>query len=467
MNAPAIEDLVHLPEGDAARRRLDGVNWEWLKLIAAGAGALGFVALLAYLFASDWPKLVAPIATIALARGVYMAEDEGWLRRFSALAVLVLYLALWGLLVAQAPTWHLGLQIAGILAPLLALGFRLALPWALLLIALIWAGTLVPAHLLLDPRPPLLDTRAVVQTAVALVSLYFIRVSTMRARSGFLRQYRVETSRRRERQRMREELASARQIQLSMLPRHDPRIPGLDISAVSLPAAEVGGDYYEYFDQETDRFAIVVGDVAGHGVASGLLLSGIRSCLYLLHPERPSPRDLFDKLDRMVRLTTARRMFITLVYAVFDRPAGRLVLASAGHPPPLHFRRRLDRVEEVAIEAPPLGTRLEATYSEREVCFDEGDVFLFYTDGLIEALDQRGDLYGDERLVRRFHRVADSKDARAIREALLSDVWTFKGDTEQFDDITVVVVRVLPRAGAASQPTADAAAKPTADTAAI
>ncbi len=449
MDIPAIEDLVHLPEGEAVRRRLDGVNWAWLKLVAAGAGAVGFVALLAYLFASDWPRLAAPIATIALARGVYMAEDEGWLRRFSTAAVMVLYLAVWALLVAQAPTWDLGLQVAGILAPLLALGFRLGLLSSTLLLVLVWAGTLLPSYFLVEPRPAFFDTRAVVQTAVTLVSLYFVRAGTVRARTGFLRQFRVETSRRRERQRMREELASARQIQLSMLPRQDPRVPGLDISAASLPAAEVGGDYYEYFDQESERFAIVVGDVAGHGVASGLLLSGIRSCLYLLHPERPRPSDLFDKLDRMVRLTTARRMFITLLYAAFDRPAGRLVVASAGHPPPLHYRRKLDRIEEITIEAPPLGTRLEAKYLEREVSFEEGDVFLLYTDGLIEALDGRGELYGDQRLLRRFHRVADGKDARAIREALLSDVWTFKGDTEQFDDITVVVVRVLPavRAG--------------------
>lgn len=448
MDIPAIEDLVHLPEAEAARRRLDGVNWAWLKLVAAGAGAVGFVALLAYLFASDWPRLAAPIGTLGLARGVYMAEDEGWLRRFSTVAVLVLYLAVWALLVAQAPNWGLGLQIAGILAPLLALGFRLSLLSSLLLLVTVWAGTLLPAYLLVEPRPELFDTRAVVQTAVTLVSLYFVRAATVRSRTAFLRQFRVETSRRRERQRMREELASARQIQLSMLPRQDPRIPGLDISAASLPAAEVGGDYYEYFDQETERFAIVVGDVAGHGVASGLLLSGIRSCLYLLHPERPRPSDLFDKLDRMVRLTTARRMFITLLYAAFDRPACRLVVASAGHPPPLHYRRKLDSVEEITLEAPPLGTRLEAKYQEREVSFEEGDVFLLYTDGLIEALDQRGELYGDQRLLRRFQRVADGKDARSIREALLSDVWTFKGDAEQFDDITVVVVRVL--AGAAA-----------------
>jgi O-antigen/teichoic acid export membrane protein len=74
VDIPAIEDLVHLPEAEAARRRLDGVNWAWLKLVAAGAGAVGFVALLAYLFASDWPRLAAPIGTLGLARGVYMAS---------------------------------------------------------------------------------------------------------------------------------------------------------------------------------------------------------------------------------------------------------------------------------------------------------------------------------------------------------------------------------------------------------
>jgi sigma-B regulation protein RsbU (phosphoserine phosphatase) len=240
---------------------------------------------------------------------------------------------------------------------------------------------------------------------------------------------------------MRDELSSARQIQLSMLPRSDPKVAGFDVSAVSLPAAEVGGDYYEYFPDQ-QAFALAIGDVAGHGVASGLLLSGIRSCLYLLHPERPDPQELFTRLDRMVRLTTERRMFITLHYAVFERETGELVYATAGHPPPLHYRTRDRHAAFLEGSAPPLGTRLPNTFSAHRVPYEEGDLFLFYTDGVTETVNARGDNYGDERLRRRLERVADGRNARAIREALLSDLWTHKGDGEQLDDVTMIVVRV-------------------------
>lgn len=444
MSGPLVEDLVHLPEEEALRRRLDGSNWEWLKFTAAGVGAVAFIALLAYLFASDWLRLIAPIAAIAIARSLFIADDDGRLRGFGPPIVILFDLLLWGLVIAIAPSPSLGLQVVGVLAPLAALGFRLPTLWAAILLLSILVGTLLPSFLMGDlDDSSLLGPRVAIQAGLTLVGLYFLAVSTQKVRQTFLRSLRVETSRVRERQRMREELASARHIQLSMLPRHDPKVPGLDISAASLPAAEVGGDYYEYFDQETDRFAVVVGDVAGHGVASGLLLSGIRSCLYLLHPERPSPKVLFEKLDRMVRQTTARRMFITLLYVVFDRPAQQLVLSSAGHPPALLYRRQEGTVEEISLFAPPLGTRLRTTYEERKVDYKEGDVLLLYTDGLIEAVNKANDAYGEERLRRRFERSAKATNARSIRETLLSDVWNFKGDAEQLDDITVMVIRIV------------------------
>ncbi|HVS13552.1 MAG TPA: PP2C family protein-serine/threonine phosphatase [Thermoanaerobaculia bacterium] len=438
-----IEELVDLSQDQALRHHLDERNMERLRWTAISLSVIAFLTLLAYLFASSWLRLAAPLVILALSRLVFLGDESALFRRHAQAAVGVSLLALLAASVFLPPQRELGLAVVGFLGPLLLVAFHLAGGWMLFLLVVMWAATLTP-HVLeqIAAGATLLAPRPVLQTVVTLLSFYFSRNATQRTAETFSHRFRVETSRLRERQRMRQELASARQIQLSMLPRTDPKVPGLDISAVSLPAAEVGGDYYEYFDEVPGRLALAIGDVAGHGVASGLLLSGIRSCLYLLNPERPEPRDLFERLDRMVRHTTERRMFITLLYTVFDLERRALTFSTAGHPAPMHVRKADGSVVELDAAAPPLGTRLGAVYSQREVPFEVGDVFLFYTDGLTETLDPRGEVYGDERLRRRLARVAPGKDARIIREALLSDAWNFKGDEEQHDDITLVVVRV-------------------------
>jgi len=437
-----IEELIDLPQEQALRHHLDELNTERLRWTAIGLSVIAFLTLLAYLFASWWLRLAAPLAILGLSRLIFLADESPRFRRHAQAAVGISLLALLGASAFLPPELSLGLAIVGFLGPLLLVAFFLDPVWNALLLVVIWASTLTPHVLeLIAASATPLAPRPVLQTVVTLLSFYFSRTAMNRTAATFAHRFRVETSRIRERQRMRQELASARQIQLSMLPRTDPKVPGLDISAVSLPAAEVGGDYYEYFDEVPGRLALAVGDVAGHGVASGLLLSGIRSCLYLLNPERPDPRVLFERLDRMVRHTTERRMFITLLYAVFDLERRSLLFSTAGHPAPMHFRKASESVVELDASAPPLGTRLGATYGQHEVGFETGDVFLFYTDGLTETIDPRGDLYGDDRLLRRFGRVAAGKDARSIREGLLSDAWNFKGDEEQYDDITLVVVR--------------------------
>ena len=106
---------------------------------------------------------------------------------------------------------------------------------------------------------------------------------------------------------MREEFDTARRIQLSMLPQGPPNVSWIEVAAASLPATEVGGDYYDYFRISPSQIVVVIGDVAGHGLASGLLLSGVRSCLYLLEKDLASPVEVLDRLNHMVRRTTDRR----------------------------------------------------------------------------------------------------------------------------------------------------------------
>lgn len=244
---------------------------------------------------------------------------------------------------------------------------------------------------------------------------------------------------------MREEIDTARRIQLSMLPQGAPDLRWLEVAAASLPATEVGGDYYEYFRLSPSHLALVIGDVAGHGVASGLLLSGVRSCLYLLEKELDDPLAILERLNPMVRRTTDRRTYVTLLCALLEKDGagdGTVKLASAGHPPALRWCARTGDFDMVGEGAPPLGTFLDARYQLVSRPLHSRDILVFYTDGLLEARNAAGVEYGEARLQRAVARLATSGTAREVRDAVLGDLSNFKGDEEQYDDITIVVLRM-------------------------
>jgi sigma-B regulation protein RsbU (phosphoserine phosphatase) len=241
---------------------------------------------------------------------------------------------------------------------------------------------------------------------------------------------------------MRDEIADARKIQLSMLPLAAPDVPWLELSSVSLPANEVGGDYYDYVPLDGGSLALVVGDVAGHGVASGLVLSGVRSGLYLLRDELGSPAAAVGKLNRMVRDSARWRMYVTLLVAVLDPEARLLRAVSAGHPPLLCWSRRRREVVELGAGAAPLGTGLPPSFQEVELPLEEGDVVVLYSDGLTETRNLAGDVYGIDRLGRELANLAELPTALKIRDGLLHALSRFKGDAQQTDDLTLLVGRV-------------------------
>lgn len=444
MEVPTIQDLVRLPEEEAARQRFSGEDHRNLRYLSLACGLVAFVFLLYELLDGDYWGLVLPVLTIGLARVVFSAYDWPWFRAgFDWLLPLAIVAHL-ALLLFMIPSRDQGFRVVWVVGIAVMLSFRLSTRAFVLLYAVVWAGTLAwPLYRDYAAGEPLLSPRLLVQTAAIAAGLYFSITGTARARKRFQRDFRIEASRNRERLRMRQELDSARQIQLSMLPRRDPKVNGLEIASVSLPANEVGGDYYEYFPEDDSRLVVVVGDVAGHGLASGLMLSGLRSCLYLLEPDRLAPLQILERLNLMVRRTTDRRMFITLLYASIDPAGRRLLVSAAGHPPLLHHRRGATVIEELGQPAPPLGTGLDTSYCEVDKSLESGDLLVIYTDGLTETVNIKGEVYGDQRLRDRLLRVVSGhRSVRDIREALLADVWTWKGDAEQQDDITLVVIRV-------------------------
>ncbi len=327
--------------------------------------------------------------------------------------------------------------------PVLAARFRLASGETVALFASLYAVVavrLVGESLVTRQAPPFLSL-----ALFALLFIVWFAVAwgiSRRLENRFLARWQSESARHHDRLRMKQELEYAREIQLSMLPRRAPRIDWLDVAALSLPATEVGGDYYDYFELSRDRLAMVVGDVTGHGVASGLVLSGVRSSLNLLREDMDRPSAVLDRVNLMLKRTSAPRMHMTLAVVVLDRNDGIATVATAGHPPVL-LRRKDGAVEEVGTGSFPLGAIETARYREDRIVLAPGDLLLLYSDGLVETINRDGDQYGWDRLKEILRNLDGLPSANEIRDLILREVWDFKSGAAQVDDVTMVVVRCL------------------------
>jgi hypothetical protein len=234
--------------------------------------------------------------------------------------------------------------------------------------------------------------------------------------------------------RMRDELQLAREMQLSMLPEAPPSIPWLDVAAVSLPATEVGGDYYDYF-RVGERLALVCGDVAGHGLASGIVLTALRSGFTLLRDSLADPAAVLTRLHDLVEQTSRRRMLATAAVVSIDPASRRARIASAGHPPVM--LRSNGSVRSIELFGPPLGVRLPVRIAQTEVSVAAGDVFVLHSDGVYETTNSAGDLYGLDRLASLISHAGGSADD--VLRAIVDDVNAFRGGAAQDDDLTIVV----------------------------
>ncbi len=436
-----MDQLILLSEDEATRTFVDSRNgrvfFRLLWLFTVLVVIEGMVAV----SNEDYVRAGQSVASLLVIRWLFFVRERPLLtKRFRP--ILLAYLSIQFLLLREYDL-DISIQPQDYLLPWLVLLFRLPQARAFIPIAVLWVastGRNILTTVLTDSAPEFWPVIA--QSGISLAVLIWGKRLTERHHSNFLDIWRREHRRHRERRRMRGELDDARKTQLSMLPSGDPRIPWLDVAGISIPASEVGGDYYDYFTVSESQETVVVADVAGHGVASALLLSGIRSCLYLLNESPQSPADTLTRLDRMVRKTSSSRLFVTMLYVLFDYKRKELTYSIAGHPPLLRYCAGSGKVEELGLIALPLGTALGNSLEERREPFNRHDVFLLYTDGIAETMNSRRELYGNERLAQRFLDSARDRSAKEIRDTLLGDVWNFKGDGEQTDDITIVVVKV-------------------------
>jgi sigma-B regulation protein RsbU (phosphoserine phosphatase) len=249
-----------------------------------------------------------------------------------------------------------------------------------------------------------------------------------------------------EKERLEEELRIARQIQMSLLPPAGaPTLPGLQVAALCIPAAEVGGDYYDLLPLSDKRLGVLVADVSGKGTSAALYMAELKGLVLSLSRIYESPARLLCEANRILGANMDSRSFITMTYAVVDTGEGTLRHARAGHNPIIHREGGSGRTRILAPSGLGLGIdrgdRFGEILEEVAVPLSSGDLFLFFTDGLSEAMNGQAELFGEGRL-RQIIEGSQALSSHAIRDRILAEIEGFVGDAAQHDDMTMVILKV-------------------------
>lgn len=247
----------------------------------------------------------------------------------------------------------------------------------------------------------------------------------------------AQSARREERARIEQEMSSAYYIQKSLLPKDTPAIPGLEITTFYKPAQQVGGDLYDFLALPDGRLGLVIGDATGKGMPSALIMATTCAMLRAAAPVADSPGQALAQVNDLLHIHIPAATFATCFYALLDTGNGRIRFANAGHNLP--YRAHAGKVSELRAAGMPLGLMPEQDYPEQEVSLVKGDYLVFYSDGLVEAHNENGEMFGSPRLM---ELVQANSDGAGLIEILLKELEEFTGNGwQQEDDITLVVLR--------------------------
>ncbi|MEF3273148.1 MAG: SpoIIE family protein phosphatase [Chloroflexus sp.] len=248
------------------------------------------------------------------------------------------------------------------------------------------------------------------------------------------------------RQRLERELDLAREIQASFLPASCPQVPGLAINAFYRAARQVGGDFYDFIEMPpaipngAPRLGVVIADVTDKGVPAALFMALARTLLRASAIDGSPPVAVLQRANRLILSDSRAGLFVTCFYALIDPASGHITYANGGHNYPLLYRRATDQIVPLVAQGIVLGIMPEPHFVPGEITLDTGDVLLFYTDGITEAMNQQHELFGDERLATVL-RTASQRSPTEIVAAVLAAVQQFVGDAPQADDMTMVVIK--------------------------
>lgn len=237
------------------------------------------------------------------------------------------------------------------------------------------------------------------------------------------------------------ELEIARSIQMNLLPKAMPKIPGFEFGGLSEPARAVGGDYFDILELPTGDIALAIADVSGKGVPSALLLASVRAALRI--ESRSLPEDgiieVMSRLNEIVCQETMSNMFVTMVAGYFEPETRRLTYVNAGHVYPI-LRHPDGTLVNLESGGSFLGIMPGIDFEKESIKVPDGSLIVFISDGVTDALNAENEIFGNDRLLEFIEKNADMP-AQAFCDKLLATVREFTGATEQFDDFTVMVLK--------------------------
>ena len=245
-----------------------------------------------------------------------------------------------------------------------------------------------------------------------------------------------------EQERIRKELEMCRLIQEELLPQQSLQVPFAEVKGVSIPAREVGGDFFNYFDLGNGKIAILIGDVSGKGVAAALLMANLQATLRARVPVEPDLAKLATELDLEIYRQTPPATYLTLFLGVLDGPTGLMRWVNAGHNPQyaLHNDGSIEKLESGGR---PLGLLPGGTYTEGSLQFGPAEALFLYTDGLVEAENRQKEEFGELRLENALRAVGDER-TDAILTRIEEAARDHRSGVEAGDDATMVVLRLSP-----------------------
>jgi serine phosphatase RsbU (regulator of sigma subunit) len=242
------------------------------------------------------------------------------------------------------------------------------------------------------------------------------------------------------RQSIEQELRMARTIQQALLPQSLPQLEGWQFTPYYQPAREVGGDFYDFFELEDSRIGVAVGDATGKGMPAALAVSATSSMLRAVAQAfgSSSPGEVLSRVNETLVARIPPNMFVTCFYAILDPKSASLSYANAGHDLP--YLHRNGEAEELRARGMPLGLMPRMGYEEKEIVLERDDSALLYSDGLVEAHDPQGQMFGFPRL--RALIAEHAAEEGSLGDFLLRELYTFVGESwEQEDDITLLMLK--------------------------
>ena len=237
------------------------------------------------------------------------------------------------------------------------------------------------------------------------------------------------------------ELELSQVIQRGLLPQHVPSIEGMNLAAFNRPAQIVGGDYFDFVDFKDGKHGLVMADVSGHGVSAGMFMSSLQTAFHTLVPELDSPLDVLERINRLYIQTINFATFVTIFFGKYDPQTRTLSYANAGHSSAYLHRVATDREIWLRPTGPAIGLTEGFTIRREEIQLEPGDILLLYTDGITEATNHQGILWGEDKLAEIIRQNADSSAGQLIQKIVVA-LKDYTNGSPLDDDVTLVISKV-------------------------